>query len=76
SEEVSKGLYSQEEVDAFLKENQFGENQQKSQVEEFSSDVPFDYAKASAYELSEIAFQKIREFTQSPEELAHYMDFM
>ena len=76
SEEVSKGLYSQEEVDAFLKENQFGENQQKSQVEEFSSDAPFDYAKASAYELSEIAFQKIREFTQSPEELAHYMDFM
>ena len=76
SEEVAKGLYSQEEVDAFLKENQFGENQQKSQVEEFSSDVPFDYAKASAYELSEIAFQKIREFTQSPEELAHYMDFM
>lgn len=76
SEEVSKDLYSQEEVDAFLKENQFGENQQKSQVEEFSSDVPFDYAKASAYELSEIAFQKIREFTQSPEELAHYMDFM
>ncbi|BAM23409.1 PBECR4 domain-containing protein [Streptococcus intermedius] len=76
SEEVSKGLYSQEEVDAFLKENQFGENQQKSQVEEFSSDVPFDYAKASAYELSEIAFQKVREFTQSPEELAHYMDFM
>lgn len=76
SEEVAKGLYSQEEVDAFLKENQFGENQQKSQVEEFSSDVPFDYAKASAYELSEIAFQKIREFTQSPEELAHYMDFI
>ena len=59
-----------------MKENQFGENQQKSQVEEFSSDAPFDYAKASAYELSEIAFQKIREFTQSPEELAHYMDFM
>lgn len=76
SKEVSKGLYSQEEVDVFLKENQFGENQQKSQVEEFSSDAPFDYAKASAYELSEIAFQKIREFTQSPEELAHYMDFM
>lgn len=76
SEEVSKGLYSQEEVDAFLKENQFGENQQNNPVEEFASDAPFDYAKASAYELSEIAFQKVREFTQSPEELAHYMDFM
>ena len=76
SEEVSKGLYSQEEIDTFLKEIQVGETQQNKPVEEFSSDVPFDYAKASAYELSEIAFQKIREFTQSPEELAHYMDFM
>lgn len=76
SEEVSKGLYSQEEIDTFLKEIQVGETQQNKPVEEFSSDVPFDYAKASAYELSEIAFQKVREFTQSPEELAHYMDFM
>ena len=76
SEEVSKGLYSQEEIDTFLKEFQIGEDRQNNQVEEFSSDAPFDYEKASAYELSEIAFQKIREFTQSPEELAHYMDFM
>lgn len=76
SKEVSKGLYSQEEVNAFLKETQVGEDPQNNPVEEFSSNVPFDYAKASAYELSEIAFQKIREFTQSPEELAHYMDFM
>ena len=76
SEEVSKGLYSQEEIDTFLKEFQVGEDRQNNQVEEFSSDAPFDYEKASAYELSEIAFQKIREFTQSPEELAHYMDFM
>ena len=76
SEEVSKGLYSQEEVDTFLKETQVGKEQQNNPVEEFSSDAPFDYAKASAYELSEIAFQKVREFTQSPEELAHYMDFM
>lgn len=76
SKEVSKGLYSQEEVNAFLKETQVGEDPQNNPVEEFSSDAPFDYAKASAYELSEIAFQKVREFTQSPEELAHYMDFM
>lgn len=76
SEEVSKCLYSQEEIDTFLKEIQVGEDRQNNQVEEFSSDAPFDYEKASAYELSEIAFQKIREFTQSPEELAHYMDFM
>lgn len=76
SEEVSKCLYSQEEIETFLKEIQVGEDRQNNQVEEFSSDAPFDYEKASAYELSEIAFQKIREFTQSPEELAHYMDFM
>lgn len=76
SEEVSKCLYSQEEIETFLKEIQVGEDCQNNQVEEFSSDAPFDYEKASAYELSEIAFQKIREFTQSPEELAHYMDFM
>ncbi|WP_373109803.1 PBECR4 domain-containing protein [Streptococcus anginosus] len=76
SEEVSKCLYSQEEIETFLKKIQVGEDRQNNQVEEFSSDAPFDYEKASAYELSEIAFQKIREFTQSPEELAHYMDFM
>ncbi|MCW0990736.1 hypothetical protein OJ925_10540, partial [Streptococcus anginosus] len=70
SEEVSKCLYSQEEIETFLKEIQVGEDRQNNQVEEFSSDAPFDYEKASAYELSEIAFQKIREFTQSPEELA------
>lgn len=38
--------------------------------------VEVDYGKVAAYELSEIAFQKIREFTQSPEALAEYMDFM
>ena len=37
---------------------------------------PFDYTNASAYEISEHAFQKIREYTQSPEDLLEYMDFM
>ncbi len=35
-----------------------------------------DYSLVSPHELSEIAFQKIREFTRSPEALAEYMDFM
>lgn len=37
---------------------------------------PVDYQKVSAYELSQAAFQKIREYTQSPKELAEYLDFM
>lgn len=39
-------------------------------------DEPFDYTSASAYDISEHAFQKIREYTQSPEDLLEYMDFM
>lgn len=35
-----------------------------------------DYSQVTSHELSEIAFQKIREFTRSPEALAEYMDFM
>ena len=35
-----------------------------------------DYSQITPHELSEIAFQKIREFTRSPEALAEYMDFM
>ena len=35
-----------------------------------------DYSQISAHELSEVAFQKIREFSQSPEALKEYLDFM
>lgn len=37
---------------------------------------PIDYQKASAHELSQVALQKIREYTQSPKDLAEYLDFM
>lgn len=40
------------------------------------SSEPVDYQKVSAYELSQAAFQKIREYTQSPKDLAEYLDFM
>lgn len=40
------------------------------------SEGPFDYTSASAYDISEHAFQKIREYTQSSEDLLEYMDFM
>lgn len=35
-----------------------------------------DYQKVSAYELSQAAFQKIHDYTQSPKDLAEYLDFM
>lgn len=41
-----------------------------------TAEEAFDYKTASAYEISERAFQKIREFTQSPEDLMEYLDFM
>ncbi len=47
------------------------EEAQQSQIE-----AEFDYKTASAYEISEMAFQKIREYTQSPEALAEYVEFM
>lgn len=40
------------------------------------SSEPVDYQKVSAYELSQAAFQKIRDYTQSPKDLADYLDFM
>lgn len=41
-----------------------------------SSAEPIDYTKLTPYELSEVAFQKVREFTQSPEALMEYLEFM
>lgn len=40
------------------------------------SSEPVDYQKVSAYDLSQAAFQKIRDYTQSPKDLAEYLDFM
>ena len=41
-----------------------------------NSSESVDYQKVSAYELSQAAFQKIRDYTQSPKDLAEYLDFM
>ncbi|HGI3426920.1 TPA: PBECR4 domain-containing protein [Streptococcus agalactiae] len=70
-----EGLYKQEEIDAFLTNNGGQEPSQRIQ-ENISSAEPFDYNSASAYEISERAFQKIREYTQSPEDLMEYVEFM
>ncbi|HEM3503034.1 TPA: toprim domain-containing protein [Streptococcus suis] len=75
SERVPEGLYKQEEVDTFLATSQTNENTQK-ESKPATSDEPFDYSSATAYEISEHAFQKIREYTKSPEDMLEYMDFM
>lgn len=49
---------------------------QESHAAPSSPEEEFDYSKASAFEISERALQKIREYTQSPEGLKEYMDFM
>lgn len=59
--------------------NEIAADNQKSADEaapakEFPGEI--DYSQVTPHELSEIAFQKIREFTRSPEALAEYMDFM
>lgn len=70
-----EGLYKQEEIDAFLTNNGGQKPDQRTQ-ENISSAEPFDYKMASAYDVSERAFQKIREYTQSPEDLMEYVEFM
>ena len=69
-----EGLYKQEEIDAFLTNNRGQEPDQRTQ--ENISAEPFNYKTASAYDVSERAFQKIREYTHSPEDLMEYMEFM
>ncbi|HHT7812912.1 TPA: PBECR4 domain-containing protein [Streptococcus suis] len=71
---VPEGLYKQAEVDAFLAHHLGNEKTQTTLPTELAE--PFDYTSASAYDISEHAFQKIREYTQSPKDLKEYMDFM
>ncbi|MFS9235743.1 PBECR4 domain-containing protein [Streptococcus sanguinis] len=54
------------------------DNQKEAEEVALAKEPPgeIDYSQVTPHELSEIAFQKIREFTRSPEALAEYMDFM
>ena len=54
------------------------DNQKEAEEAALAKEPPgeIDYSQVTPHELSEIAFQKIREFTRSPEALAEYMDFM
>ena len=73
TDKITGNLYPQEEVSRFLDLQQ---KQGSSLLFSLERQEIFDYYKASARELSEIAFQKIREYTQSPEDLKEYLDFM
>ena len=68
-------LYQQDEVEVILASNQ-GKESSKEQQDPAISAEPFDYMNASAYDISEHAFHKIRAYTQSPEDLLEYLDFM
>ncbi len=72
---VPEGLYQQDEVEVVLASNQ-GKESSKEQQDPAISAEPFDYMNASAYDISEHAFHKIRAYTQSPEDLLEYLDFM
>lgn len=75
--EVLKNRF-QHRVEEILNESpaQNQENHRTGDIIPKKSSEPVDYQKVSAHELSQAAFQKIREYTQSPKDLAEYLDFM
>ena len=75
--EVLKNRF-QRRVEEILNESpaQNQENHRTGDIIPKKSSEPVDYQKVSAHELSQAAFQKIREYTQSPKDLAEYLDFM
>lgn len=71
---ASKALTPLEEIgDGQPQPSQLKKNEAEPGHED---NVNFDYKSATASELSKQALSKIREYTQDPEELVAYMDFM
>ncbi|HEM3641188.1 TPA: ImmA/IrrE family metallo-endopeptidase [Streptococcus suis] len=64
------------QVEKIVAEDMANPVPQIEEAQQFQIEAEFDYKTASAYEISEMAFQKIREYTQSPEALAEYLEFM
>lgn len=64
------------QVEKIVAEDMANPVPQIEEARQFQIEAEFDYKTASAYEISEMAFQKIREYTQSPEALAEYVEFM
>lgn len=89
TEEVTGQTLDTSETVAFQSSKQETKNNLLQRVEEILKEEPIsnletpevnsssiDYATLTPHELSEVAFQKVREYTETPERLEEYMNFM
>lgn len=89
TEEVEGQTLDTRETVAFQSSKQETKNNLLQRVEEILKEEPIsdletpevnsssiDYATLTPHELSEVAFQKVREYTETPERLEEYLNFM
>ena len=89
TEEGEGQILDTRETVAFQSSKQETKNNLLQRVEEILKEKPIsdletpevnsssiDYATLTPHELSEVAFQKVREYTETPERLEEYLDFM
>ena len=89
AEEVAGQTLDTRETVAFQSSKQETKNNFLQRVEEILKEEPIseletpevnpssiDYATLTPHELSEVAFQKVREYTETPERLEEYLNFM
>ena len=89
TEEVTGQTLDTRETVAFQSSKQETKNNLLQRVEEILKEEPIsnletpevnsssiDYATLTPHELSEVAFQKVREYTETPERLEEYLNFM
>ena len=89
TEEVAGQTLDTRETVAFQSSKQETKNNFLQRVEEILKEEPIseletpevnpssiDYATLTPHELSEVAFQKVREYTETPERLEEYLNFM
>ena len=89
TEEVVGQTLDTRETVAFQSSKQETKNNLLQRVEEILKEEPIsdletpevnsssiDYATLTPHELSEVAFQKVREYTETPERLEEYLNFM
>ena len=89
TEEVAGQTLDTRETVAFQSSKQETKNNLLQRVEEILKEEPIsdletpevnsssiDYAALTPHELSEVAFQKVREYTETPERLEEYLNFM
>ena len=89
TEEVAGQTLDTRETVAFQSSKQETKNNLLQRVEEILKEKPIsdletpevnsssiDYAALTPHELSEVAFQKVREYTETPERLEEYLNFM